>query len=130
MSLTIEHIGEAKLDPYRLAVLYSFCHYRLQEGDLVQCPEMCFAVIDDRRDKKDYSSAIIVPYMYRLADMGIDEMSIRQEGDRFVSWNVSLQREHTEFANDWLENIRQQGFLAQLARGNTDAPHDDDKEDD
>lgn len=111
MALTVEHIGQAQLDPYGPAMLYSLCHYYEQNGDLMQDPEMCFAVVDDRQRPEDYTAAYIVPYMFQQANLGIYQESIKLEGSRFTSFNVRQQAEHAHFADAWLDNIKAQGFL-------------------
>ncbi|WP_443940027.1 DUF6908 domain-containing protein [Pedobacter sp. MW01-1-1] len=51
----------------------------------------------------------MIPYMYRQADMGIDEESIRFENGTSYP-DHELQEEHADFADIWLGNIKDQGF--------------------
>lgn len=115
MPLTMERIGQAQLDPYGPATLYSLCHYYKQNGDLMQDPEMCFAVVDDRRRSQDHTAVYIVPYIYQQANLGIYQESMQMEGSRFISFSAYQQAEHADFADAWLDNIREQGYLRRLA---------------
>nr|WP_199077103.1 hypothetical protein [Pedobacter sp. ASV19] len=113
MPLTIERIGQNVETPWGLANLYSLCHYYKQNGDLMQDPEMCFFAIDGRGDfKADYGKHFVAPYLYQNAYIGFHE-SVRMENHKLTTFNRKMQKEHTHFANDWLRNIQQQGFLNQ-----------------
>lgn len=112
MPLTIERIGWNIQTPWGTAVLYSLCHYYTQNGDLMQAPEMCFVVVDQRKEfKSDYDKIMVVPYMFQQADLGIYEESAIIENSNLSKFRRSQQKSHTEFANLWLNNIREQGFL-------------------
>jgi hypothetical protein len=116
MPLSMEFIGTAQLKPYGLAMLYSLCHYYKQNGDLMQDPEMCFAVVDNRERSQDYTAVYVVPYMYQQANLGIYQESIQiEEGCFFGSFDGRQQAQHAAFADTWLDNIEQQGFLLHLA---------------
>lgn len=110
MPLTIEHIGDAYNGE---AKLYSLCHYYVQLGDLMQDPEVCFIVVDGRGDDTEtYEKVQITPYSFRQANMGIDDESIIfNENGVVKNSDDDMQHEHAEFAEQWLANIWQQGFL-------------------
>jgi hypothetical protein len=109
MPLTIERIGEAYGGE---AKLYSLCHYYEQNGDLMQDPEMCFIVADNReKETVMWDQVRITPYLYQQANLGIYQASIIFENNELATIYHDLQAEHTQFANQWLTNIEQQGFL-------------------
>jgi len=78
----------------------------------MQDPEMCFVVVDNRTHQTtDLDFVSIHPYMFQQANMGICQQSIQMENNRLTKYNRKMQADHTIFANQWLYNIRQQGFL-------------------
>jgi hypothetical protein len=103
MPLTIEKIGEGITTPWGAGEQYSLCHYYEQNGDLMQDPEMCFIIADDK--------AKIIPYMYTQANLGIYEQSIHIKNNEMLTYNRALQLHHVAFANTWLRNLQAQGFL-------------------
>lgn len=115
MPLTIERIGSGIQSPWGTVTLYSFCHYYEQNGDLMQDPELCFFVADNRKGfKSDWAALKVGPYLYRVAGLGIDQESVRMEDQRLTVFHRRLQKDHTVFANVWMTNIREQGFLNNL----------------
>lgn len=112
MPLTMERIGYNIQTPWGAAELYSLCHYYKQNGDLMQAPEMCFVAVDQRGEfKTDYEKIKVVPYMYQQADLGIYEESAIFENSTLAKFRRKVQKDHAMFANLWLGNIQQQGFL-------------------
>jgi len=112
MPLTVENIGGNIVTPWGLASLYSICHYYEQNGDLMQDPEMCFLAIDNRGTfKTDYKLIKVIPYLYRQASLGIYEESAIFENAILTKFRRDKQKAHTAFANTWMMNIREQGFL-------------------
>jgi len=115
MPLTIERINEWIPTPWGKSNQYSLCHYYEQEGDLMEDPEMCFYVIDERYGLATaYDKVKIIPYMYQQAGTGTYEQSVSKVNHYAVSFDYKVQREQTDFANMWLDNIEQQGFLDHL----------------
>lgn len=115
MPLTVECIGSAQLPEHGIAMLYSLCHYYEQNGDLMQDPEMCFAVVDTRRERDDPNSVQVFPYMYRQANLGVYEESIRYSDEGTLGLiNAKQQAEHKAFADHWLDNLMDQGFIRKL----------------
>jgi len=112
MPLTIEKIGEGIITPWGEGEQYSLCHYYMQNGDLMQDPEMCF-VIAGHHDYLLYAweKAKIVPYSYEQANLAIYEVSVTFTSNKMDKYNRTLQLHHIVFANQWLQNIVQQGFL-------------------
>lgn len=111
MPLTMERIKENIITIFGKGTLYSLCHYYEQNGDLMRDPEMCFIVVDNRLEKKDFNAVGIYPQMYRLDSLGLDEESIAIENGAIASYIKIWQKGQCSFANVWLKNIREQGFL-------------------
>ncbi len=111
MPLTIERVGEDIDTLWGNGSLYSLCHYYVQNGDLMQDPEMCFIVVDKRQDATAWEQAEIRPYLFQQANLGIYQESILFKGNRPDKYDRKMQADHTVFANQWLSNIEQQGFL-------------------
>lgn len=119
MPLTIERIGEQIITPVGAGLPFSLCHYYEQNGDLMQDPEMCFVVVDHRQQDQALQQASIYPYMFRQANLGIYEESIIIENDRLSKRYEKMQAEHALFANQWLKNIKGQGFLKSTSNAGT-----------
>jgi hypothetical protein len=111
MPLTIERLEENILTSSGVATIYSLCHYFEQNGDLMREPEMCFLVIDNRKDFNDYQAIEIYPQMYQYDNLGLFEESICVENHQIKSYIKVWQHAHCSFANIWLRNIKMQGFL-------------------
>ncbi|MFT3703023.1 MAG: hypothetical protein QM802_11670 [Agriterribacter sp.] len=110
MPLSVECIANDITTPYGAANLYSLSHTYTQNGDLMRDPEMCFFVIDKRGDPRDYHLMEVYPQMYRQDNLGLYEESVSIEGGKFTiikAW----QKGHCNFANQWMKNIKEQGFL-------------------
>jgi len=76
---------------------FSFCHYFEQNGDLCQDPEMVFL---------KHTSGKVYPMMFQQAIPPVYQKSMFYDG----KWKFSprIQREHKNFANMWLKNIKEQ----------------------
>lgn len=112
MPLTIELIGEPVDTPFGIGLQYSLCHYYKQFGDLVQDPEMCFLLIDNRENDFDnWEKVDVIPYMYQNGNLGIYQESIEFIDGKIEVINQKQQVEHRYFAGHWLRNIWEQGFL-------------------
>ncbi|MDB5158717.1 MAG: uncharacterized protein JWR50_3424 [Mucilaginibacter sp.] len=112
MPLTIERVGENVDTYWGEASLYSLCHYYTENGDLMQDPEMCFIVADQREeDLTALDKVKIVPYLYQQANLDIYEESISFVNNEMDKYDRTLQLHHVVFANQWLQNIQDQGFL-------------------
>nr|WP_147420451.1 hypothetical protein [Sphingobacterium detergens] len=108
----MENIGWDIETPWGNACQFSLCHYYEQNFDLMQDPEMCFLVIDNRGDfKADFDKLKVIPYMFQQANLGIYQDSIIIEDSKLTKFLRRQQKDQTEFANMWLVNIREQGFL-------------------
>lgn len=111
MPLSMERLEENIVTPFGVAALYSLCHYYKLNGDLMRDPEMCFLVVDNRKTFNDYQAIEIYPQMYQQDNIGLFEESIRIEDRQIRSYIKIWQHGHCSFANIWLRNIRQQGFI-------------------
>ena len=111
MPLTMEKIAAGVETPFGEAFLISLSHYYEQNGDLMRDPEMVFIVVDKREYPKDFENLFVYPQMYQQDNLGICEESIRIEGNRLTTFISRWQQAHTGFANQWLCNIKAQGFL-------------------
>lgn len=82
----------------------SIAHYGQENGDLMRDPEMIF--FHDRKEWKAYAMN------YRNDYGGTWEVSIKDGDDgRPSQVNQVRQRQHTEFAELWLKNIKKQQRL-------------------
>jgi hypothetical protein len=111
MPLTIEKLEDALLTPWGVGTTYSLCHYYEQNGDLMRDPEMVFIVIDERKGGRDYENLHIYPKLYQQDNLGIYEESITIENGQVTTYIRAWQAAHTNFAQQWLNNIKEQGFL-------------------
>ncbi|PVD52187.1 hypothetical protein DC498_10710 [Terrimonas sp.] len=111
MPLTMERLDEDIQTPYGKGTLYSLCHYYEQNGDLMRDPEMCFLVVDNRKEETDFDFIGIYAQMYQQDNLGLYEESIRIDSGKLTSYIKVWQSGHCQFANQWLKNISQQGFL-------------------
>jgi hypothetical protein len=83
-----------------------------QNGDLMKDPEMCFFVIDSRKGiTADFEKVRVAPYLFQQDNLGIYEESVLMETCTLAKLHRPMQKAHTEFANQWLHNILEQGFL-------------------
>lgn len=111
MPLTLEVIGTGIAFQDDTATLYSLTHYYELNGDLMRDPEMCFLVID-LGDVPPIGRALFVyPQYYQQDNLGIYEESIRITNNQVEFFKPHWQKDHAVFANSWLCNISQQGFL-------------------
>lgn len=92
-------------------VLYSLCHYYKLNGDMMRAPELCFIVVDKRKDKRDYLSVDIFPQMFQQDGLGIYEESVCIENGVVTSYIKPWQAGHRSLANLWLKSIAQQKYL-------------------
>jgi hypothetical protein len=87
--------------------IYSMMHSFLEEGDLMRHPEMCFLHFYENGDQ----ISGIVPYSYSLDSLGLYEESVVFRSWHQVEVNGQLHTKHVRFANQWLRNIKEQGYL-------------------
>ena len=83
--------------------IFTVGHYHSEEGDILADPEMQFLY--------DECSGLFYPIYYRQDNLEIENYSVKIEEGLILGINKPLQAEHTDFANQWLENIRYQQNL-------------------
>ncbi len=111
MPLVIEQIGENISTPFGTGKLYSIAHYYEQNGNAMRDPEMCFIVVDNRAQKDQFEMVGIYPQIFQQDNLSIYEESICIEDNKLTTYKPTWQSGHATFANQWLQNIKQQGFL-------------------
>ncbi len=111
MPLDMEMLQENILTSWGVAASYSLCHSYLLNGDVMRDPEMVFIVIDNRKSEKDFDELAIYPQMFQQDNLGIYEESITIDNGQIKSFIKTWQHGHCNFANIWLKNIKEQGFL-------------------
>lgn len=112
MPLSIKKIQDDVNTDLREAILYSLSHNYEQNGFLIHDPEMTFIVIENRKsDINGFELPRIIPATYRQDNLGIYQKSITLYSETAKRYHPKLQEEHTEFANIWLSNIKDQGFI-------------------
>ncbi len=78
----------------------------------MQDPEMSFIMIDNRgEDAAAYEKVVVTPYMFQQANLGIYQESAIIENNQLTKFKRQQQADHTAFANGWLQNVKEQGFL-------------------
>lgn len=111
MPLTLERIGGSIATAWGEAEQFSLCHYYGQNGDLLQDPEMCFLLADGEQVLSTYGTAMVSPYSYQNACLGVYEESVSFMGAGVNIYLPRLHYQHLAFAEIWLRNIKRQGFL-------------------
>lgn len=111
MPLVMEQVGELVNTPWGKGQLYSLAHYYEQNGDLMRDPEMVFIVVDNRKDTKDYEFIGIYPQLFQLDSLDLYEESVNIVNKTVTTYKPAWQAAHVSFANQWLKNIQQQGFI-------------------
>lgn len=78
-------------------------HYSSVDGDILAEPEMPFLF--------DVDAGSYYPVYYRQDCLDVEQNSARINEGEIICVNRLLQAEHTEFANQWLRNVRLQQNL-------------------
>jgi len=100
MPVVVEHLGDIHIKGFGQASQYSIAHYFEQNGDLMADPEMCFLA----------QNGIFYPYYFKQ-DGGIPVEQISMMFENGIHGNWKLQKDHTEFMQFWLNNIKEQQKL-------------------
>ena len=112
MPLVVEILEGQIATAYGKGKLISIAHYYKQNGDVMRDPEMLFLVVDLRHELQGKEENLFVfPAMYQQDSLGIYEESIVFDNGAVKNCHKLWQKAHANFANTWLVNIRQQGFL-------------------
>ena len=102
MALVIEATDES--GPCGLPSI-SVAHYGEQNGDLMRDPEMCF----------ELGRAYLDPFYLRNDYLGVEQWSRLIDGTNYVI-HSELHRQHDQFAKQWDNNLRLQGFAQAFER--------------
>ena len=106
MPLSVEDIGQSG-DGNRLI---SICHYGEQNGDLMRDPDMVFEI----HAWADAPTA--EPLSFRNDYMGLLQEVYRYDDEgKKTHLNVRVKQELTSFARTWFTNLKDQGFLGDIA---------------
>lgn len=112
MPLTIERIGIGIETAGGKGSLYALLHHYVQEGDLMKDPQVDFLVVDRRTEiTNDIESVKIFPCSFEQSNLGIYEDSIIFRDNAIHECMEAMQRDHADFAEIWLQNIKEYGFL-------------------
>jgi len=100
MPLSIEVIGSIYGDEGKLI---SLCHYGEMKGDLMRDPEMCLIKF----------SGEYFPYYFRNDYVGVERQAVEfdNEGNGIAKVDEREQRDQASFANTWMKNLKDQGFI-------------------
>ncbi|MGM9475277.1 DUF6908 domain-containing protein [Pedobacter sp. GSP4] len=114
MALSIERLAEGVgIAKYNNGYVYSLAHYYALNGDLMSDPEMTFIVVTGEAGIASPETVKVIPCSFTQSDMGVYEESVRFSSETATDYDADMQTDHTEFANVWLGNINDQGFLEQ-----------------
>jgi len=102
MALVIEATGES--GPCGLPCI-SVAHYGEQNGDLMRDPEMCL----------ELGRAYLDPFYFRNDYLGVEQWSRLIDATNYVI-HSELHRQHDQFAKQWDNNLRLQGFAQAFER--------------
>jgi hypothetical protein len=108
MALVIEATDES--GPCGLPAI-SVCHYGEQNGDAMRDPEMCFEL-------GFAAGAHLTPFYYRNDYVGVEQWSRFITDDNYA-FHTELNRQHEQFAEQWDNNLRLQGFAEAFERQQT-----------
>lgn len=111
LPLTIEKLADNITSIYGIGIQFSLTHSFLQNGLNMKCPQMCFVAfgLNDISEEKDVP--IIIPYLFQQDKIRLYQESLKFRGNELIGYNASANISHVNFANQWLDNIDQQGFL-------------------
>lgn len=107
MPLHFEFIGEVVTN-LGVCNAFSLMHSFVQNGDLMRDPEMCFLYFTDDQDNLFKG---IFPYTYQLDAIGVYQEAAHFHQFGYMDVDPGLQEKLSEFANLWLNNIKDQGFI-------------------
>ncbi len=95
MAVHVEMIRSIKGFP-----AYSIAHYYKQNGDMMADPEMTFVDV----------LGLFFPTSFTQHNLGLYQESLIWTGE---GWRLtpSMQKDHASFANQWLQNIKEQQDL-------------------
>jgi hypothetical protein len=104
-ALVIEATGES--GPSGLPAI-SVAHYGEQNGYLMRDPEMCFELASEEGPQLD-------PFYFRNDYIGVEQWSRTIERGHNIHLS-RLHEQHKQFAQEWDNNLRLQGFAGAFER--------------
>lgn len=124
MPLTVEAVGDGIETPYSSNVkgrLISLCHYKYQNGDAMQDPEVVFLVIDRRTEHNqwDMDELLIFPQMFQQAGLFARcQQLIVIEDNKLSKYSPKQQRDVAQFCATWFPNIAHQQNIKAVSTKN------------
>ncbi|WP_343566243.1 hypothetical protein [Sphingobacterium sp.] len=110
--LSMKLVGVGIQTRWDVTNVYSLRHDYEHNEIMIQLPEICFLVTDNwKRFADDLDKMKIAPFMYQQVNLGIYHNSIKFKNSKLSSYLPKRQKQQTELATTWLQNIREQGFL-------------------
>jgi hypothetical protein len=103
LDLVIEALDES--GPLGLPAI-SLAHYGKQNGDPMRDPEMCFEVVKSHID----GNLSLDPFYWRNDYVAVEQFSRSIVRGHYVAL-LALHRQHQQFALQWDNYLRLQGFL-------------------
>jgi hypothetical protein len=85
----------------------SLCHYGAFNGDLMADPEIVFVRKEPESGK---GPGGYYPLYFRNDYLHVEQF-VYEPGEIYVKVNFKLQKELADFCNEWVKNIKEQGFL-------------------
>jgi hypothetical protein len=111
LPLAIENLEEDIQTVFGLGAQYCLVHHFQEKGDYIADPEMGFIVIDNRMAREDFDNLQIFPYYFKNDVWGRYQESVKIKAKKVIDINDNLQMEQKLYAETWLKNISQKGFL-------------------
>jgi hypothetical protein len=105
--LFIEGFGVLK-SGFGTGYVYSLKQTKIVGDEIFREPEMFFIFFPD---KPENIYRGVCPYSYQMDSLGISEKSMVIKPDANLVLNLKMQKSHVELANEWLEIIKEQGYL-------------------
>jgi hypothetical protein len=97
--------------PFGRAWTYTLAQTLVLDGKRLDAPEMTLLFIDKRNHPTDYELITILPVTCQADLLSVSEKSLIIENGSVIRCIEDLHDKLTSFANEWLSNINQQGFL-------------------
>ena len=109
-TLFLDKQGQISVPVYRIMQTYDEL-----DGTRIYEPEMQFLLIDNPyQNENEKMPKLVIPYLYYVTQSGLVEISIIFHEKRLPNYNLAKQEEHTEIANSWMLQLKQDGFLIGL----------------
>jgi hypothetical protein len=97
--------------PWGEASRCSISQISYKYGNRMREPEMTFLVVDYRQDPEEYNLIGIYPEAYNMDKLALYQKCLDAEYRRLTKYIPTLCHKLAAQANDWLINLKYQGFL-------------------